>query len=92
MTPLGRAAWLRNYPSMQPALEYSLAAKCFGSQASFEVVHEAIQLLGGNGLSREYPVEKMFRDARATMIEDGSNETLAIAVGYRVIQTYPHRP
>lgn len=88
---LGRAAWLYNHLSMQPALEYSLAAKNFGSQTAFEVAHEAIQLLGGNGLSKEYPIEKMFRDARATMIEDGSNETLAIAGGYRVVQTYPNR-
>ena len=40
---------------------------------------EAIQILGGNGLSREYPIEKMFRDARASMIEDGVNESLALS-------------
>jgi alkylation response protein AidB-like acyl-CoA dehydrogenase len=43
------------------------------------VASEAIQIFGGNGLSKEYPVEKMFRDARAAMIEDGVNETLSIA-------------
>lgn len=88
---LGRAAWLRNHNTLQPLLEYSLAAKNFGTQTAFEVTHEAIQLFGGNGLTREYPIEKLFRDARASMIEDGSNETLAIAGGHRVIETYPRR-
>ena len=35
-------------------------------------------MFGGNGLSREYPVEKIMRDARASMIEDGCNEVLSI--------------
>lgn len=86
---LGRAAWLRNHGSLQPVIEYSLAAKNFGSQSALEVSHEAIQLFGSNGLCRDYLIEKMFRDARAMMIADGSNETLAITGGYRVIQTYP---
>ena len=39
---------------------------------------EALQIFGGNGLSREYPVEKLLRDARASMIEDGVNEVLGL--------------
>jgi alkylation response protein AidB-like acyl-CoA dehydrogenase len=42
------------------------------------VASEAVQIFGGYGLSREYPIEKMFRDARASMIEDGANEILSI--------------
>jgi len=38
----------------------------------------AVQLLGGYGLSKESVVEKLFRDARASMIEDGVSETLAL--------------
>jgi acyl-CoA dehydrogenase len=37
-----------------------------------------VQIFGGNGLSREYPIEKILRDARASMIEDGCNEVLSI--------------
>ena len=37
-----------------------------------------MQIFGGNGLSREYPVEKLLRDARASMIEDGCNEVLSL--------------
>ena len=38
----------------------------------------ALQIYGGNGLSREYPIEKLMRDARASMIEDGCNEVLSL--------------
>jgi alkylation response protein AidB-like acyl-CoA dehydrogenase len=61
-----------------PTVAHAVACKILSTQTAFEVASEAIQIFGGNGLSREYPVEKMFRDARASMIEDGVNETLAI--------------
>ena len=38
----------------------------------------ALQIYGGNGLSREYPIEKLVRDARASMIEDGCNDLLSL--------------
>jgi len=61
-----------------PALHYSIASKIFATETAFRVASEAIQVFGGYGLSREYPIEKIFRDARAAMIEDGVNETLAL--------------
>jgi alkylation response protein AidB-like acyl-CoA dehydrogenase len=42
------------------------------------VASQALQVFGGNGLSREYPIEKILRDARASMIEDGCNEVLSL--------------
>lgn len=74
-----------------PAEEYSIAAKIHGTQAAFNVTNEAIQIFGGNGLAKEYLIEKLFRDARATLIEDGSNDTLAISGGHKVITTYPRQ-
>jgi len=59
-------------------IAHCIAAKTFVTQAAFEVASEAVQIYGGNGLSREYPVEKLLRDARASLIEDGCNEMLAI--------------
>ena len=44
----------------------------------FEVASGALQIFGGNGLSREYPIEKLLRDARASMIEDGCNDVLSL--------------
>lgn len=61
-----------------PAVEFAIASKVTSTQTAFEVASEAIQIFGGNGLSREYPVEKLMRDARASMIEDGVNEVLGL--------------
>ncbi|MFQ5478942.1 MAG: acyl-CoA dehydrogenase family protein [Candidatus Binatia bacterium] len=62
----------------QPLLHYSIATKVTCTNAAFEVASDALQIFGGNGLSREYPVEKLLRDARASMIEDGCNEVLGL--------------
>jgi alkylation response protein AidB-like acyl-CoA dehydrogenase len=56
-----------------------IASKIACTETSFRVASDAMQILGEDGLSPEYPIEKMFRDARASMIEDGTNETLALA-------------
>lgn len=57
---------------------HAMAAKVLSTEAAFKVASEAIQIFGGNGLSKEYVIEKLFRDARAAMIEDGVNEALAL--------------
>ena len=43
---------------------------------------EALQIFGGYGLTREYPLEKLFRDARTARIEDGENHLLNMKFGY----------
>ncbi len=60
-------------------MEHAIAAKTFCTQACFEVTSDALQIFGGNGLSKEYPMEKFFRDARASLIEDGTNDILSLA-------------
>nr|WP_256352480.1 acyl-CoA dehydrogenase family protein [Pseudomonas sp. PDM31] len=65
----------------RPALQGSIAVKITATQTAFDVTSQAIQLFGGNGVTREYPVEKLLRDARASMIEDACNEMLAIKGG-----------
>ncbi|MBI5444058.1 MAG: acyl-CoA/acyl-ACP dehydrogenase [Deltaproteobacteria bacterium] len=88
---LCRAAFIYNWsnPPEKRAIEYGMAAKTFGTQTSLDVTSDAIQILGGNGLSKEYIVEKLFRDARMTMICDGSNDSLSIAGGHKLAQLYP---
>ncbi len=61
-----------------PAVQYAIASKVTSTQTAFDVASDALQVYGGNGLSREYPVEKVLRDARASMIEDGSNDVLSL--------------
>ena len=80
---LARRVALFNATNM-PQVEYSIATKVFCTTTAFEVASEAVQIYGGNGLSREYPVEKLLRDARASMIEDGCNEMLGLIVASRL--------
>jgi len=70
---------LYNAVSQPPSGAHAVACKCLSTETAFQVASEAIQIFGGNGLSKDYPIEKIFRDARASMIEDGVNETLSIA-------------
>lgn len=68
-----------------PALQGSTAAKITATQLGFEVCSDALQIFGGNGMTREYPMEKLLRDARAGMIADGCNEMLALKGGAMLI-------
>ena len=61
-----------------PLVHYSIASKVYCTSAAFEITSGALQIYGGNGLSREYPMEKLLRDARASMIEDGCNDLLSL--------------
>ena len=65
-------------------MQYSIASKTFVTQTAFEVASDALQIFGGNGLTREYPIEKLVRDARASMIEDGCNEVLGLVGSTRL--------
>jgi alkylation response protein AidB-like acyl-CoA dehydrogenase len=71
---------LSRYNVMNPpgSLPHAIAGKILCTETAFHVASEAISIFGGNGLSKEYPIEKMFRDARASMIEDGENSALAL--------------
>jgi len=68
----------------KPRLELAIASKVTSTETAFEVASEAVQIFGGNGLTREYPVEKLLRDARASMIEDGCNHVLGLAAADRL--------
>jgi alkylation response protein AidB-like acyl-CoA dehydrogenase len=64
--------------------QYVAASKVFCTQTAFEVASDAVQIFGGNGLSREYPIEKIFRDARASLTQDGENDVLGLMAGSRL--------
>ena len=68
-----------------PSMLGSTAAKVGATQAAFEVANEALQIFGGNGLTDEYPMEKLLRDTRACLIADGCNEMLAVKGGSDLI-------
>jgi len=85
---LSRAALIYNSETLPPAVELSIAAKTHCTKIAFEVANDAVQLFGGYGLSKEYTIEKIFRDARASLVEDGCNEVLALAGAQAIIDKY----
>ena len=56
------------------AAMYSAMAKVFASDTAMKVTTDAVQVFGGNGYMKEYPVEKMMRDAKITQIYEGTNQ------------------
>ncbi|MBI4963125.1 MAG: acyl-CoA/acyl-ACP dehydrogenase [Desulfomonile tiedjei] len=81
---LSRAALVYNYNNTPPSIEYSIASKVFCTNTAFEVANEAVQIFGGYGMSKEYAIEKIFRDARAALIEDGANDSLMITGAHKL--------
>ena len=68
-------------------LESSIA-KCFASDAALAVADEAIQTFGGYGYMKEYPVEKLLRDAKLTQIYEGANEIQRTVISRELLRQY----
>jgi alkylation response protein AidB-like acyl-CoA dehydrogenase len=86
---IARAAANLNFNISPGFPEYSMTAKTTATENCLQNAHDAIQLLGGNGLTKEYLAEKLYRDARASLIEDGNNEILARHGGHKLFEYYP---
>ncbi|AKM02617.1 MULTISPECIES: acyl-CoA dehydrogenase family protein [Burkholderia cepacia complex] len=79
-------AFSRLSPQSHP---YATAqAKVSVTEEAMKITHEAFQLFGGNGTTREFPIEKLFRDVRSALIEDGENYVLASRLGVLAGQLY----
>jgi butyryl-CoA dehydrogenase len=79
-----KAAWKQDSGarfSMEAAV-----AKLFASEMATRVTHKAIQIHGGNGYSREYPVERNYRDARITEIYEGTSEIQRLVIAGWVLK------
>jgi acyl-CoA dehydrogenase len=68
-------------------LESSIA-KCYASDAALVVADEAIQTFGGYGYMKEYPVEKLLRDAKLTQIYEGANEIQRTVIARELLRNY----
>jgi alkylation response protein AidB-like acyl-CoA dehydrogenase len=66
-------------------LEASMA-KMYASDTAMKVTTEAVQIFGGYGYTREYPVERLFRDAKITQIYEGTNEIQRLVIGNELIK------
>jgi len=81
-----RAAWTIDR-GQKGTLESSIA-KCYASDTAFAVADEAIQIFGGYGYMREYPVEKLLRDAKLTQIYEGANEIQRTVIARELLRGY----
>jgi butyryl-CoA dehydrogenase len=66
--------------------EESAMAKLFASDMAMRVTTDAVQILAGAGYMRDYPVEKMMRDAKVTQIYEGTNQVIRNAIGLEVLK------
>src|SRR5438270_12670110 len=77
---------------MDPQLTFmSAAAKCFASDVAMEVTTNGVQLLGGYGYARHYPLERMMRDAKITQIYEGTNQIQRLVMARNLLKANPVR-
>ncbi len=79
-----RAAWLKDRG--ESCTKEAAMAKLFASEASNFITNKAVQIHGGYGYIREYPVERLLRDARITEIYEGTNEIQRLVIARNVLK------
>ena len=62
------------------AAKYSSIAKCFATDAAMKASIDAVQIFGGNGYTKDYPVEKLMRDAKLMQIYEGTNQIQRLVI------------
>ncbi|MEG0798595.1 MAG: acyl-CoA dehydrogenase family protein [Acidaminococcaceae bacterium] len=78
-----KACWLRDQ-----GLEFSkeaAMAKCYAADTAMQVTTDAVQIMGGYGYSREYPVEKKMRDAKIMQIYEGTNQIQRLVIANKIL-------
>ncbi|MCU0848150.1 MAG: acyl-CoA dehydrogenase [Spirochaetes bacterium] len=83
-----QAANYLNTGDRQKYSRYSAMAKLFASETSHRVTHKAIQIFGGYGYTRDYPVERFYRDSRITEIYEGTSEIQRLVISSNVLNDY----
>ena len=66
----------------------SSAAKCFASDTAMAITTDAVQLLGGYGYVRDYPVERMMRDAKIIQIYEGTNQIQRMVMARQLLARF----
>jgi len=83
-----RAAWLKDRG--QPHTEAGAKAKLFASEMARRQTAEAIQVLGGYGYTKEFPVERYYRDAKITEIYEGTSEIQRLVIARHILGEQAH--
>jgi alkylation response protein AidB-like acyl-CoA dehydrogenase len=69
----------------KPSIKHASYAKCFASDTAMKVATDAVQIFGGYGFMREYPVEKYFRDAKIMQIYEGTNQIQRVVISKDIL-------
>jgi len=67
---------------------YAALSKCYGGDIAMEVTTDAVQVLGGYGFTKEFPVERMMRDAKITQIYEGTNQVQRMVVARHLLKSF----
>ena len=70
----------------QPYSKEAAVAKCYAGDVAFKVAGDAVQILGGYGYSREYPVEKLLRDSKILQIYEGTNQVQRVVIAGQLLR------
>ena len=80
------AAWMKDHGERHT--EAGARAKLYASQVANEVTYEAVQVLGGRGYMKDYPVERHYRDARVTEIYEGTSEIQRLVISRAIMREH----
>lgn len=80
------AATIDNEPGSPDIPRLSSMAKWYASDVAMKVTTDAVQIFGGYGYSREYPVERMMRDAKITQIYEGTNQIQRVIIAGQILK------
>ena len=78
-----QAAWMID--KGRRASKESSIAKCFATDAAMRITTDAVQVFGGYGYTKEYPVEKLMRDAKLMQIYEGTNQIQRIVIAKELL-------
>lgn len=78
-----KVCWMRDQ-DMNFTKEAAMA-KCYAADVAMQVTTDAVQIMGGYGYSREYPVEKMMRDAKIMQIYEGTNQIQRLVIANKIL-------
>ena len=85
-----KAAWLRD--NGRPYSHIAAMAKCAATDTAMAVTTDAVQVLGGYGYTREYPVERYMRDAKVMQIVEGTNQVQRVVIARHLRRLYGGSP
>jgi alkylation response protein AidB-like acyl-CoA dehydrogenase len=67
---------------------FGAMCKAFASDAAKTITTDAVQLLGGYGYTKDFPVERMMRDAKVTQIYEGTNQVQRVVIAREVLKNF----